>query len=322
MMKTNHRTTILILLCVALLGGCATIPQNDQGKGVGQSAKSVDPYESTNRVFYDFTDAIDRHFMEPVANAYIEYVPSPLQRTIGNFYDNLAYPNVALNAFLQGKGQQGLEDTLRFTLNSTIGLFGLFDVATPMGLKQNDEDFGQTLGVWGVDAGSYLFLPFHGPSSTRDIAMIPFSNLASALILVSSVGVTAPIAVLGAINKRARLANAMKVRDQAALDPYLFVREASLQQRRHQVYDGKPPIESYDDSSEEDLAEIAEDSSTKNNFVQDESVRDRRTDRVSTLPQIDPIKMTLDLPEGGAQQTDLELNPVKERPAEKAPVMN
>nr|MDW7565405.1 VacJ family lipoprotein [Nitrosomonadaceae bacterium] len=163
-MKTSHQTTILILLGAAFLGGCATIPQNDQGKQPGQSAKSVDPYENTNRVFYDITDAIDRHVMEPVANAYLGYVPSPLQRSIGNFYDNLSYPNVALNAFLQGKGQQGIEDTMRFTLNSTIGLFGLFDVATRMGFKQNDEDFGQTLGVWGVDTGSYLFVPLLGPS--------------------------------------------------------------------------------------------------------------------------------------------------------------
>ena len=317
-MKTSHQTTILILLGAAFLGGCATIPQNDQGKQPGQSAKSVDPYENTNRVFYDITDAIDRHVMEPVANAYLGYVPSPLQRSIGNFYDNLSYPNVALNAFLQGKGQQGIEDTMRFTLNSTIGLFGLFDVATRMGFKQNDEDFGQTLGVWGVDTGSYLFVPLLGPSSTRDVTSIPFSAATNVLFLVSSATIFAPIGVLGAIDKRARLANAMKIRDQAALDPYLFVREASLQQRKHQVFDGKPPIESYDDLSEDGDAELAEVAPVPVISVQNNPARDRRADRVSSL-QIDPIKMTLDLPQASSLPTDLDPDPTRSRRTDRAP---
>lgn len=317
-MKTSHQTTILILLGAAFLGGCATIPQNDQGKQPGQSAKSVDPYENTNRVFYDITDAIDRHVMEPVANAYLGYVPSPLQRSIGNFYDNLSYPNVALNAFLQGKGQQGIEDTMRFTLNSTIGLFGLFDVATRMGFKQNDEDFGQTLGVWGVDTGSYLFVPLHGPSSARDVTNIPFSVATNVLFLVSSATIFAPIGVLGAIDKRARLANAMKIRDQAALDPYLFVREASLQQRKHQVFDGKPPIESYDDLSEDGDAELAEVAPVPVISVQNNPARDRRADRVSSL-QIDPIKMTLDLPQASSLPTDLDPDPTRSRRTDRAP---
>ena len=317
-MKTSHQTTILILLGAAFLGGCATIPQNDQGKQPGQSAKSVDPYENTNRVFYDITDAIDRHVMEPVANAYLGYVPSPLQRSIGNFYDNLSYPNVALNAFLQGKGQQGIEDTMRFTLNSTIGLFGLFDVATRMGFKQNDEDFGQTLGVWGVDTGSYLFVPLHGPSSTRDVTNIPFSAATNVLFLVSSATIFAPIGVLGAIDKRARLANAMKIRDQAALDPYLFVREASLQQRKHQVFDGKPPIESYDDLSEDGDAELAEVAPVPVISVQNNPARDRRADSVSSL-QIDPIKMTLDLPQASSLPTDLDPDPTRSRRTDRAP---
>ena len=317
-MKTSYRTTILILLGAAFLGGCATIPQNDQGKQPGQSAKSVDPYENTNRVFYDITDAIDRHVMEPVANAYIDYVPSPLQRSIGNFYDNLSYPNVALNAFLQGKGQQGIEDTMRFTLNSTIGLLGLFDVATRMGFKQNDEDFGQTLGVWGVDTGSYLFVPLHGPSSTRDVTSIPFSAATNVLFLVSSATIFAPIGVLGAIDKRARLANAMKIRDQAALDPYLFVREASLQQRKHQVFDGKPPIESYDDLSEDGDAELAEVAPVPVISVQNNPARDRRADRVSSL-QTDPIKMTLDLPQASSLPTDLDPDPTRSRRTDRVP---
>ncbi|TSA53421.1 MAG: VacJ family lipoprotein [Nitrosomonadaceae bacterium] len=308
-MKPNRLTTIVFLLSAVLFAGCATIPQNDQSDQTARNVSPVDPYENTNRTFYKITDAVDRHVLEPVAHAYIVNVPSPLRRSIGNFYDNVAYPNVALNAFLQGKVQQGLEDTLRFAINSTIGLFGLFDMATPMGLKQNDEDFGQTLGVWGVDTGSYLFLPFLGPSSSRDVSGIPVSVVTNALFYITSAAVFAPIGVLGIIDKRARLSGSMLIRDQAALDAYLFVREASLQQRRHQIYDGNPPPESYDDPSQDDSLE---DSLMQDNPLQNNTARDRRTDRV-LRPQNDPVKMTLDLPRANLQQIDLEHNPARDR---------
>ncbi|MDH5553497.1 MAG: VacJ family lipoprotein, partial [Nitrosomonas sp.] len=165
-------------------------------------------------------------------------------------YDNLAYPNVMLNAFLQGKVSQGFSDSLRFIVNSTVGFFGLFDMATHMGLKKNDEDFGQTLGVWGVDTNSYLFIPFLGPSSDRDAADIPVSVATNVLFYagyVAGAAVLAPLTALGAIDKRARMAGPMKIRDQAALDPYLFVREAYLQQREYLVHDGELPPETYDD---------------------------------------------------------------------------
>ena len=308
-MKPNYLTTTLLLLSAVLFAGCATISQNNQSDQTAQNVNPADPYENTNRTFYKITDAVDRHVLEPVANAYIVHVPNPLRRSIGNFYDNVAYPNVALNAFLQGKVRQGFEDTLRFAVNSTIGLFGLFDMATPMGLKQNDEDFGQTLGVWGVDTGSYLFLPFLGPSNSRDVSSIPVSVFTNALFYVSSATVFAPIGILGIIDKRARLSGSMLIRDQAALDAYLFVREASLQQRRHQIYDGNPPPESYDDPSQDDSLE---DSSVQDNPLQNNPARDRRTDRVSRL-QNDPVKMTLDLPRANLQQIDLEHNPARDR---------
>jgi phospholipid-binding lipoprotein MlaA len=311
-MKPNRLTIILLLLSAVLFAGCATIPQNDQSDQIARNVNPVDPYENTNRIFYKITDAVDRHVLEPVANAYIVHVPSPLRRSIGNFYDNVAYPNVALNAFLQGKVQQGLEDTLRFAINSTIGLFGLFDMATPMGLKQNDEDFGQTLGVWGVDTGSYLFLPFLGPSSSRDVSSIPVSVFTNALFYITSAAVFAPIGILGIIDKRARLSGSMLIRDQAALDAYLFVREASLQQRKHQIYDGNPPPESYDDSSQDE-----EDSLVQDDPLQNNPARDRRTDRVSRS-QDDLIKMTLDLPRANLQQIDLEHNSARDRRTDRA----
>ncbi len=215
----------------------------------------IDPNEKTNRKFYDFTDMVDRNIMAPVADVYIKYVPDRAQRAVGNFYDNLAYPNVILNDFLQGKIRQGFQDSLRFVINSTIGGVGLFDMAGPMGLPQHDEDFGQTLGVWGVGAGSYLFVPLLGPSSYRDAPAIPVSFFSNVLFYAGtfvSSGVMAPITILGIIDKRARLSGPMRVRDQAALDPYLFVREGFLQQRKHLIYDGDPPPESYDDPMHDD----------------------------------------------------------------------
>jgi len=221
-----------------------------------QSADPIDPFEKFNRKSYTFTDVIDRKIVAPIADVYIDYVPLPMQRSIGNFYTNLAYPNVILNDFLQGKVRQGFQDTLRFVVNSTIGGVGLFDMASPMGLVQHDEDFGQTLGVWGVKTGSYLFVPLIGPSSYRDAPGIPISMFSNVLFYagtVTSIAITGPVAVLGIIDKRARLTGPMRIRDEAALDPYLFVREGFLQQRKHLIYDGDPPPESYDDPSHEDV---------------------------------------------------------------------
>ena len=151
---------------------------NDQS--MDQSIDPIDPNEKTNRKFYNLTDSVNRNILASVADAYKKYVPNPMQRLIGNFYDNLVYSNVILNDFLQGKIRQGFQDSLRFLVNSTIGGGGLFDMAAPMGLLQHDEDFGQTLGVWGVKTGSYLFVRLIGPSSYRDAPGIPvsmFSNV-------------------------------------------------------------------------------------------------------------------------------------------------
>ncbi len=235
--------SIALFLCVAILQGCATTP-----KSSNQDVDPVDPHEEANRASYSITDRVDRVVFEPIVNVYIDYVPNAAQRSIGNFYDNLSYPNVVLNSFLQGKVKQGFQDTLRFFVNSSVGMFGLFDMATHMGMQKNDEDFGQTLGVWGVNPGSYLFIPFLGPSSERDVSSIPVSIFTNVLFYAGlAVGSTfaAPLTVLGAIDKRARLVGPMRIRDEAALDPYLFVREASLQQREFLVHDGKLPLDLY-----------------------------------------------------------------------------
>ncbi|SFN85540.1 phospholipid-binding lipoprotein MlaA [Nitrosospira briensis] len=249
MIMKHNPTTVLLLVCALLFTGCASTRQNNA------SMDTVDPNEETNRKFYNFTDMVDRNVLAPVADVYIKYVPDPMQRSIGNFYDNLAYPNVILNDFLQGKVRQGFQDSMRFVVNSTIGVGGLFDMAASMGLPQHDEDFGQTLGVWGVDTGSYLFVPLIGPSTYRDAPGIPvsvFSNLLFYAGSFASTAIVGPVTVLSIIDRRARLSGPMRVRDQAALDPYLFVREGFLQQRKHLIYDGDPPPESYDDPIDDD----------------------------------------------------------------------
>ena len=182
-MKLKCLTAFLLLLFAALSAGCATTPQENQNISTSdeEEGSSIDPYESVNRPLYDFTDTIDRNVLAPVADTYIDWIPKPVRTSVGNFYDNLAYPNTIINSFLQGKMIQGTEDSLRLVVNSTIGLAGLFDVATPMGLKRHDEDFGQTLGVWGVDSTSYMYLPILGPTSNRDVYGIPFTMASNAL---------------------------------------------------------------------------------------------------------------------------------------------
>lgn len=236
---------IFLSMCCAFLLGCSSMSKKDAA-----DIDPIDPHEDINRVSYNFTDKVDRMLFEPVADAYADYVPDAAQRSIGNFYDNLSYPNVVLNAFLQGKVKQGFFDGLRFAVNSTIGMLGLFDMATHMGLEKHDEDFGQTLAVWGFDSGSYLFIPILGPSSKRDVIGVPVTVVTNMLFYAGYVvgaPVFIPLSVLGAIDKRARLAGPMRIRDQAALDPYLFVREASLQQREFLIYDGNPPLKLYDE---------------------------------------------------------------------------
>ena len=241
--KNNYGLIILFFVCICFFQGCASTP-----KQTDPDLDPVDPHEKINRASYDLTDKVDRAVFEPIVNAYIDYVPNAAQRSIGNFYDNLSYPNVVLNSFLQGKMRQGAQDTVRFFVNSTIGMFGLFDMATHMGLQKHDEDFGQTLGVWGVNPGSYLFIPFLGPSSERDVTNIPvglFTNVLFYAGLVVGSYFAAPLTILGAIDKRARLAGPMRVRDEAAIDPYLFVREATLQQREFLIHDGNLPLDLY-----------------------------------------------------------------------------
>lgn len=236
-----NRTVSLfaVLLAAALVTGC-TSNQTIDGE------VNPDPYEDTNRSFYKFNDALDRHIMTPVAKNYVKVTPEPVRDGVTNFFDNLEYLNVILHSFLQGKLGQGISDVTRFVVNSTVGIGGLLDVATSMGLKENDEDLGQTLAVWGLDPGVYLYIPFLGPYTARNSPDVASSYFTNPFTYISTIFLL-PVSALNLINDRANLLEASEFVEEASIDPYSFTREAYLQQRRYLIHDGNPPSEGYDD---------------------------------------------------------------------------
>lgn len=217
-----------------------------------------DPLEKVNRPIYQANDLLDQFVGEPVSRVYINLTPDPIRSSVSNFFDNVTYLNVVLNDFLQGKGQQGLEDSSRFLINSTFGAFGLFDIATPLGLEKHTEDFGQTLAVWGVGQGTYLVLPFLGPNTARDVPDLGVSAVTNILFYFSN-PVAVPVAVLGFIDKRSRFDQAIQFRNEIAVEPYLFTREAYLQHRQFLIYDGDPPLSDDDLFLDDPLVELEED---------------------------------------------------------------
>lgn len=224
-----------LALLAVLLAGCAG----------GAATDPKDPFEPMNRVFFRFNDTLDKTIAKPVSEAYVKYTPAPMRTAIYNFFDNAAYPGVAINNILQGKFERGLDDAGRFLFNSTFGLGGLIDFAGPLGFQRHEEDFGQTLGVWGFGPGPYLDLPLFGPSSGRDIFRIPVETFTTGLYFVNS-DITFPLSFLEKVDQRARLSTAIDIRDKNALDPYAFQREGYLQHRRSLIYDGNPPLENLD----------------------------------------------------------------------------
>ncbi len=235
---------LIFIGILAIMAGCATTQSQD-------GEINNDPIEPTNRVFFDVNETLDKHLMKPIAEAYVEMTPVVVRTSVTNFFDNLTYLNVILNDFLQGKFDQGLTDILRFTYNSIFGIAGLFDVSTGAGMPANDEDFGQTLAVWGFDQGSYLYIPFLGPNTVRDVTdQVPSTFLNPFFYITSTI--LYPVSALNAINSRANLLEASDLRDEAAVDPYAFTREAHLQQREYKIYDGNPPVTGYDDIFSDD----------------------------------------------------------------------
>jgi phospholipid-binding lipoprotein MlaA len=226
----------LLLACLAALtlSACATTGGDPR-----------DPWEGLNRKTFAFNDALDRAVMKPIAQGYEKVTPAFAREGVNNFYSNLEDIGTTLNNIAQGKVKQGASDAARFVVNSVIGVFGLWDVATPMGLEKHDEDFGQTLGWWGVPPGPYFVIPFLGPSTARDAparAVDPswfYNDYLPDRVYWSWWG-------LDKVRTRANLLKAENVLNDAALDKYTFLRDAWWQRRQNQVYDGSPPKEKDD----------------------------------------------------------------------------
>nr|WP_314545080.1 VacJ family lipoprotein [uncultured Massilia sp.] len=207
-----------------LLSGCATNNPRD-------------PLEPFNRAMFSFNDAVDRAALKPAATAYKKVTPSFVQTGVNNFFGNLSDLWSSLNNFAQFKGQDGFQDLTRFAVNSTMGLAGVLDIATPAGLRKHNEDLGQTLGYWGVPAGPYLMLPLLGPSTVRDTAALPGDWWGDPWTHVDDVPWRNSGIVLRAIDQRASVLDASTLLEEAALDRYEFLRDGYLQRRESQVLD-------------------------------------------------------------------------------------
>jgi phospholipid-binding lipoprotein MlaA len=224
---------VALALVLGCLAGCATLPP-------GAKPDPRDRFERFNRGVYKFNDALDRGIAKPVAKAYVKVTPRPIRTGVSNFLANLSSPLTIVNDLLQGKIKGFGTDTARLVINTTIGIGGLFDPATKMGLEAGDEDFGQTLGKWGVHPGPYLVLPIFGPSTVRDGFGKVADQFGEPRTYINDPYVRYGLAALDLVNTRAGLLQTDDVL-RRSFDPYAFMRNAWLQRRQYQVYDGNPP---------------------------------------------------------------------------------
>ncbi len=235
----------MVLFLTVIAAGCATVPNEgpktqeaEQGQEDGH-----DPWEGFNRAVYRFNDEIDRVFIKPLAKGYRRITPSPVRRSVGNFFRNLLEPTTVANDLLQGKPLQAISDASRFLLNSTLGIVGLFDVATKLGVERNQEDFGQTFAVWGVPSGPFVVLPFFGPSNVRDaFGLLPYYYVTDPRLQLDDRAARVALIAVDVIDFRSQILGATRLLDMQ-LDPYLFSRESYRQKRLDLIYDGDPPLD-------------------------------------------------------------------------------
>lgn len=218
-------------IATLLLGGCAS------------TGNPRDPFEPLNRGIYKFNDGVDSVLFKPIAEVYQGVLPQFARTGVGNFFSNIQDVIIALNNLLQGKVMDAGMDLCRIVVNSTIGVLGLIDVGTEFGLEKHQEDFGQTLGRWGIGGGPYIVIPFLGPSTVRDGFGLIGDWVASPLTYLQPDRHRNNAYGVFFVNRRAELLEASKILEIAALDPYEFVRDAYLQRRRNLIYDGRPPDE-------------------------------------------------------------------------------
>lgn len=225
------RSVVLVAFSAATLAGCAT------------SGNPKDPIEGFNRAMFAFNEGLDAAIIKPVATGYDAVLPAPVQTGVTNFFGNIADFFIGINNLLQGKVGDGVGDFGRVAINSTIGLLGVLDVATEMGIEKHNEDFGQTFGRWGVGNGAYVVLPVFGPRTARDTVGLVLDVKADPVAQLDHVPTRNSLVVLRLINDRANMLSADKVIEEAALDKYSYIRGAYLQRRRNLIYDGNAPRE-------------------------------------------------------------------------------
>lgn len=244
--KARRLRRLLPAVCLAagLLGGCATTASNPD-----------DPLEGYNRAMFRFNEELDRYVAKPAAEAYKAVLPSFVRTGVGNFTSNLEDPWIGVNNLLQGKVAEAIGDLMRFAFNSTLGLLGLIDIATPMGLEKHDEDLGQTLGRWGVGEGAYIVLPFFGSRTVRDAAALPVDYLAEKPLQTDHVPTRNAYSVVYYLHARSTLLGAEKTVEEGTIDKYAFVRDFYLQQRRYKVADGNVERE-YEDFDDDDFDDL------------------------------------------------------------------
>lgn len=226
---------ILVISAAIALTGCAST----------HAKNPADPLESFNRGVYQFNDTFDKAIAKPVAQGYGAVMPVPGKMLVNNFFSNLDDLLVTINDLLQFKFTQAASDGSRFLFNTTFGVFGLFDVTSR--LEKHNEDFGQTLGYWGMGSGPYIVLPIMGPSTVRDSVGLVADSRPSKLRRINHMRTRNQMVMAKGISIREQLLDQEKVLDEAAVDRYEFIRDAYLLRRKSLIYDGDPPREKYDD---------------------------------------------------------------------------
>lgn len=233
--------TLTMVAVLLLQAACASLEGPDYGV--------YDRAPGFNRASFELSENIDNNFFEPVARGYSDIMPEPVETGVLNFFANLRTVDSSINGFLQGKPRSGGTDMMRLLLNSTVGVGGLFDVATSAGFAAQNEDFGQTLAVWGWRNSRYVYVPLVGPSTVRDLPSMALRAFLPRLLFGSGYPLWA--SGIDILATRADALALTDTRDAAALDPYAFTREAYYQRREFQIFDGDPPLDDFDDFFDE-----------------------------------------------------------------------
>ena len=246
--ELTRRLVVPLLACCCMVAGCATGPD------------PRDPYENFNRGIYSFNEGVDKALLKPVAKGYVAVVPTFARRGVTNFFNNLGLIVTTFNDALQLRGTKVPVDFARFTTNVVFGLGGVIDVASELKIENRNEDFGQTMGYWGLKSGPYLVLPFFGPSSVRDGTGLVVDFVVSPFVYVTEdeASIRWGLFALDVIDTRANLLQAEAFLDQASIDRYSFLRDTYIQRREYLIHDGNPP-EGGTDGQQKSLKELEED---------------------------------------------------------------